>query len=352
MCKDVCIVYNEPQPGIFDAACEGSAVCGVLDAVEAVIKAVSTGECTVHVEPIHSISSALSRRLQELNPRLVFNLFEGFDDDPKSEGELVRMLEELGTPFTGAPSRSLIGCVDKAKTKQKLRELGIPTADWHVFPLRSPVRPREFQLPFPCVVKPLATDASHGITGRSLVHNVQDMQEQVERIHAVYRQAALVEEFLPGREFNVLVMGPPLRVFPLSEIVYCMAADKPRLLTYGSKWAKADEYYTSTMVHCPADLSETFERWIQQVAIRTFAELVGCGYARVDLRTDRSGQVMVLEVNPNPDVGPESGARRQAEKAGFSHQELIWEIIAIAIAQPSVDPGRISPLRKTQRRLC
>lgn len=347
MCKDVCIVYNEPQPGIFEAACEGSAVSGVLDAVEAVIEAVTARGDSVHVEPVRSISPALNHRLKELNPRLIFNLFEGFDGEPESEGELVFMLEGQGTPFTGASSRSLFGCVDKAITKQKLRTLGIPTADWHVYPPRSPVRTQEFQLPFPCVVKPLATDASHGISERSLVHNFQAMHEQIERIHTVYNQAALVEEFLPGREFNVLVMGPPLRVFPVSEIVYCMAADKPRLLTYGSKWTKADEYYTSTMVRCPADLSEAFGEWVQQVAIRTFAELVGYGYARVDLRTDRSGQVMVIEVNPNPDVGPESGARKQAEAVGLSHQELIWEIIAIAVAKTSVDPSRLSPLCKT-----
>ena len=351
MCTNVCIVYNEPLPGIFEAAGEGSAVCGVLDAVEAVIEAVIVHGSNVHAEPICFISPALDQRLQELNPRLVFNLFEGFDSEPKSEGELVLMLEGWGTPFTGAPSCALFGCVDKAKTKQKLRALGLPTADWYVFPPRSPVQAHEFQLPFPCIVKPLAADASHGITGQSLVHNFQEMCEQVERIHAVYNQAALVEEFLPGREFNVLVMGPPLRVFPVSEIVYCMATDKPRLLTYGSKCTKEDEYYAATKVRCPPDLSEGFGRWIQQLAVRTFAELVGCGYARVDMRTDRSGQVMVLEVNPNPDIGPASGARRQAEAEGLTHQEFIWEIIATAVAPPSVGPSSVFPPWKPQRHL-
>lgn len=332
MCSNVCIVFNEPLPGIFEAAGEGSAVCAVRDAVGVVIEAVISRGRSVQAEPIHSLSPALEQHLRELNPPLVFNLFEGFDGDPESEGELALMLERCGIPFTGAPACSLFACVNKAKTKQKLRALGLPTADWHVFPARSPVRPREFQLSFPCVVKPLATDASHGITVGSLVRTFQEMSLQVERIHSVYDQPAMVEEFLPGREFNVLVMGPPLRVFPVSEIVYCMAPDKPRLLTYGSKWTGEDEYYTATVVRCPADLTDELAGWIQQLAVRTFTGLVGCGYARIDMRTDRSGEVMVLEVNPNPDIGPASGARRQAKAAGLSHHELIWKIIATAVA--------------------
>ena len=351
MCANVCIAYNEPLPGIFEAAGEGSAVSSVLDAVEAVMQAVIAREGTVHAEPVRSISPAFDQRLQELNPRLVFNLFEGFDGEPESEGELALMLEGRDTPFTGAPSCSLFDCVDKGKTKQKLRTLGLPTADWHVFPPRSPARANTCQLPFPCIVKPLATDASHGITGQSLVHTIQEMCGQVERIHDVYNQAALVEEFLPGREFNVLVMGPPLRVFPVSEIVYSMTTDKPRLLTYGSKWTEEDEYYTTTVARCPADLSEGLGRWIKQLAARAFTGLVGCGYARVDMRTDYSGQVMILEVNPNPDIGPASGARRQAEAAGLSHQELIWEIISTVVGPPSVDSSRVFPLGNPPRSL-
>ena len=79
MCTNVCIVYNEPLPGIFAAAGEGTAVCGVLDAVDAVIEAVIARGGTVHAEPVRSISPSFDQRIQELNPRLVFNLFEGFD---------------------------------------------------------------------------------------------------------------------------------------------------------------------------------------------------------------------------------------------------------------------------------
>ncbi len=340
MCKNVCIVYNEPRPGLFEAAGEKCAVASVLDAVESVTEAVSARGCSVHAQPIGFFSSSLDRCLQELNPQLVFNLFEGFDGEPESEGKLARILECRGIPVTGAPSRALLSCVDKAGTKSKLRSLELPTAEWKVFPLFSEPREGAFQLSFPCVVKPLATDASHGITGENLVNDFREMCEQVKRIHAVYNQAALVEEFLPGREFNVLVMGPPLRVFPVSEIIYSLSTGKPRLLTYGSKWAEEDEYYTGTEVRCPAGLDDDLSVWIQQVAVRVFDGLVGYGYARIDMRTDRTGRIMVLEVNPNPDIGPASGARRQAEAAGLSHQDFIWEIISTAIGSTSLSASR------------
>ena len=105
------------------------------------------------------------------------------------------------------------------------------------------------------------------------------------------------------------------------------------------------------MPRCPADMSEGFGQGIQQLAARAFTGLVGCGYARVDMRTDRSGQVMVLEVNPNPDIGPASGARKQAEAAGLTHQEFIWEIIATVVGSPSLDASRVFPLGNPPRSL-
>ena len=100
MCKNVCIVYNEPRPGLFEAAGEKCAVASVLDAVESVTEAVSARGCSVHAQPIRFLSSSLDRCLQELNPQLVFNLFEGFDGEPESEGKLARILECRGIPVT------------------------------------------------------------------------------------------------------------------------------------------------------------------------------------------------------------------------------------------------------------
>ena len=164
----------------------------------------------------------------------------------------------------------------------------------------------------------------------SLVSTIHEMRKQVELVHARYGQAALVEEFLPGREYNILVIGPPLRLFPIAEICYCLPPGKPQLLTYASKWSEEDEYFAATQVQCPAQLSSGDARTIEDLAIRTFTELVGRGYARIDMRADRSGAINILEINPNPDIGPASGAKQEAEAAGMSYHNFIVAIVAQA----------------------
>lgn len=334
MCTDVCIVYNEPLAGTFEAAGEGTAVAGVLDAVRAVTEAVHGRGDSVHHLPITPEGCDPVPFLRELRPRVIFNLFEGFDCDPESEGKFAHLLEKTGIAFTGAPSRALMDCVDKVKTKSRLRRMGLPTAEWQLYRPGAHLERPSPNLRFPCIVKPTATDASHGLTERSLVSTFPEMCEQVERIHAVYGQAALVEEFLPGREFNLLIMGPPLRIFPIAEISYTLPTGKPRLLTYASKWEEDHEYFAATQVQCPALLPEGCARTIEHLAERTFSGLVGRGYARIDMRTDRTGQVMVLEVNPNPDIGPASGAKREAEASGMSYHDFIRAIIQQARPSP------------------
>jgi len=331
MCTDVCIVYNEPLSGGFDATGESIAVASVLDAVNAVTEALHEKGYSYHLLPVRpgGCNDTL-RRLIRLDPRVIFNLFEGFDREPESEGMVAALLEKTGIPVTGAPSRALTACINKVKTKSHLRSIGLPTADWHLCEPGAPLQPPSAGLRFPCVVKPLAADASYGLTERSLVNSFHEMCEQVGQVHSRYGQAALVEEFLPGREFNVLVMGPPLRQFSIAEICYSLPAGKPQLYTYASKWEEQDEYYAATQVQCPAHLSAADAQMIEDLAARAFDGLVGKGYARIDLRADRSGEINILEINPNPDIGPASGAKKEAESAGMSYNDFLCTIMAQA----------------------
>jgi len=331
MCTDVCIVYNEPLPGVFDDTGESIAVASVLDAVSAVTEALHEKGYACHLLPVSPGGcNDMLRRLIRLNPRVIFNLFEGFDREPESEGLVAALLEKTGIPVTGAPSHALAACINKVKTKSRLRSLGLPTADWYLYQPGAPLQPPPAEIRFPCVVKPLATDASHGLTERSLVNSIHDMYEQAAQVHSRYGQSALVEEFLPGREFNILVMGPPLRHFSIAEIRYSLPAGKPQLCTYASKWEEGDEYYNATQVQCPANVSAAEARVIEDLAARAFDGLVGRGYARIDLRADRSGAMHILEINPNPDIGPASGAKEEAEAAGMSYHDFLCEIMSQA----------------------
>jgi D-alanine-D-alanine ligase len=125
-------------------------------------------------------------------------------------------------------------------------------------------------------------------------------------------------------------MGPPLRHFSIAEICYSLTDGKPQLCTYASKWEEGDEYYAATQVRCPAHVSAADAQVIEDLAARAFNGLVGRGYARIDLRADRSGTINILEINPNPDIGPASGAKKEAVSSGMSYNDFLCAIMAQA----------------------
>jgi len=140
-----------------------------------------------------------------------------------------------------------------------------------------------------------------------------------------------VEEFLPGREFCALVVGNGHpQVFPIEEIVYALPAEKPKILTYAAKWIPEDDYFTGTKTKCPAEIGPELSQRIESLALASFTA-VGCrGYARVDMRQDGDSQLMVLEVNPNPDISSAGGARLQAEVGGMDYVTFISKILSLA----------------------
>ncbi len=134
MRTDVCIVYNEPLSGGFDATGESIAVASVLDAVNAVTEALHEKGYSYHLLPVKPGGcNDMLRRLIRLDPRVIFNLFEGFDREPESEGMVAVLLEKTGYSPSPAHRRApLPTCINKVKTKSHLRSIGLPTADWHL----------------------------------------------------------------------------------------------------------------------------------------------------------------------------------------------------------------------------
>jgi D-alanine-D-alanine ligase len=152
---------------------------------------------------------------------------------------------------------------------------------------------------------------------------------------------ALVEEFVGGREFNATVMGnTTYTALPPSEIVFTLPEGMPKLLTFAAKWEVGSVYYLNTQLTCPAIITPAEKRAIKQTITKVY-QLFGCkGYARVDMRLDKEGKVNVIEVNPNPDISPGTGAARQADAAGMTYAEFMDKIIQFAFerdlwAQPA-----------------
>jgi D-alanine-D-alanine ligase len=331
MHKRVAIVYNQPEPSKYDNTHEEKAVLGVLDAVEAVQNALNELRCETSLLPLVPPFDEAKKKLAALKVDVVFNLFEGFCGLPETEILIPETLAELGIPYTGCCAPVLRMALDKARVKSILVEAGIPTPDYQVL---DPGSLHAFRLDFPCIVKPRAEDASHGITADSLVRDYAGLKRQVTSIGETYSSGALVEHFVGGREFNATVMGNYRNtVLPVSEIVYELSPGVPRILTFAAKWEPDSVYFKGTKVVCPAEVSESEREYIAGTALAAFRLEVKRGYARVDMRMDEAGKLNVIEINPNPDISPGTGAARQSAAAGLSYTQFIEKIIYLAIGR-------------------
>jgi D-alanine-D-alanine ligase len=331
MYKRIAIVYNEPQPSGYDTNHEEKAVLGVLEAVSAVQQAVQElGKSSVLVPLVPPFEEA-RKKLAVLDVDVVFNLFEGFCGEPATEALVPEALKEIGIPFTGAQEDVLRLALDKARLKSVLKASGIPTPDYQVL---EPQNLADFKLGFPCFVKPRSEDASHGISEDSLVKDFAGLERQVRKISSTYHCGALVEHFLSGREFNATVMGNArCVVLPLSEIVYELAPGVPRILTFAAKWEPDSVYFKGTRVVCPAEVTAAERTYIADTALKAFKLVVRRGYARMDMRMDENGKLNVMEINPNPDISPETGAARQSAAAGMKYSEFINKLINMALGE-------------------
>ncbi|MDP3879748.1 MAG: ATP-grasp domain-containing protein [Dehalococcoidales bacterium] len=325
----IAIVYNKPCPSRYDATGETKAVVDVLQSVDAVYQALlELGYYAVRV-PLSPPVERVRRDLNSLDVDLVFNLFEGFCGYPETEVLVPETLEEMWIACTGCHGSVLKLTIDKAKVKAMMKAAGIPTPDFQVL---NPRIMHMFQLKYPCIVKPRGEHASHGVSERSVVNNFTSLEKQVKAVSETYGGSALVEEFIDGREFSITVLGNSSEsVLPVSEIIYSLPPGIPRILTFAAKWEADSPYFHGTGVVCPAEITAGERECFSGLAQAAF-RFLGCrGYARIDLRVDEAGQIKVIEINPNPDISPGSGAVRQAAAAGMTYNQFIEKIVKLAL---------------------
>lgn len=325
----IAIIFNEPKPDRYDEIGEGIAIGSVLEEVNPVYRASRRLGYSAIKVPLTPPLAQVKETLKALETDVVFNLFEGFDGMSETEAAVTSILEELGIAYTGNPPSALALALDKAKAKQVLLSAGIRTPRYQVL---CPDSVNQFDLNFPCIVKPVQEHASHGLSEESVVNELEQLRMQVQRVSVAFRGDALVEEFLEGREFNVTIIGNghPI-VLPIAEMVYYLPPDLPKLLTFAAKWYKETPYYKGTKARCPAQINEETIELISNIAVTAFT-LISCrGYARVDMRLDDEGIPNVLDVNPNPDITPGYGVARQVRAAGMSYDQFIQQILEMAL---------------------
>jgi D-alanine-D-alanine ligase len=263
---------------------------------------------------------------------LVLNLCdEGFYNDPIKELHVPAMLEQLNIPYTGAGPQCLAYCYDKSLVRGVAREMRIPVAKGVLVTNDSDIS--RLALSFPLLVKPNSGDSSFGITQKSIVHSREEllniMKETREKIGS--DKPFLLEEFLPGKDISVGIIGnpPSCTVLPITEEDYSAVPEElPRICGYEAKWLPDSPYWQIKSV--PAGLNEKIEKEVVRSCLALFTRL-GCrDYARFDWRLDAEGRPRLLEVNPNPGWCWDGHLAKMAAYANISYSGMLAAIIGAA----------------------
>ncbi len=274
--------------------------------------------------------------LRALKPAAVFNLCESIQGDNRFESLLPLLLELEGIPYTGSEPFALSLALRKEKVKEILGARGVPVPQGSLVSAESDLP--SLALRFPVIIKPAREDASVGITRASVVTDRAALDAGVLHILDQYRQPALVEEYIEGREIYVSLLGRvdgELQVFPFFEIDFsAMPADRPKIVSFEGKWVEDSVEYKGTRpVRCEG-LSSDLRDKVAQTALDAFRSIGLRDYGRMDIRLSADGTPYVIDVNPNCDLSDLAGGFSRAAKAGgLSYKDVILRLMSLSLSR-------------------
>ncbi len=274
----------------------------------------------------------IRQAIDDWKPDLAFNLLEEFDGVATYDQNVVSYLELLGMPYTGCSPRGLMLARDKALSKQILTYHRIRVPEYAVFKRGRKVR-RPARLDFPLFVKSLVEEASLGISQASIVEDDAKLAERVAFIHDRIGTDALVEQYIAGRELYTGVLGNQrLQVFPIWELLFTKAPEEmPRIATRKVKWDYDYQQKYGIASGEAENLPDGVAERIVRMSKRIYRVLDISGYARIDMRLSREGELFVLEANPNPQLAYGEDFAESAEKAGLDYAELLQRIVNLGL---------------------
>ena len=256
---------------------------------------------------------------------LVFNIAEG-DEGRNRESQVPIILEMLRVPFVGGDGLTLGLTLDKILTKKILISESIPTPKFAE--LTDPEQSWKIDLAYPLIVKPRYEGSSKGVRKTSLVGSSQELAQQAKWLIDTYRQPALVEEFIEGREFTVAIIGnDPPEAQPVVQIKIEGTLELGRLF-YAFEHIRSGADYV-----CPAPIGEDLRQALETVALKTYLAVECRDFGRVDIRVDRSGQPYVLEINPLPSLSTEDVFMFVAKAQGLTYEAIINKVVDAALVR-------------------
>jgi D-alanine-D-alanine ligase len=276
----------------------------------------------------------LIRRVDEWKPDLVFNCCEGYGGDDQLEYVIPSMLEALGVPYVGSPPLGLMVSRNKGLSKKVLAHHGIKVPGF-ITCHPGEVAPHTGDLRFPLIVKPMETDASTGIAQASVVHDAEALGERITFVLEQFKQPAIAEEFVEGRELYVSIIGnrEKLEILPLTELVFDKEKNQPeeRIATRAAKWHEGYRARRGIRNQFARPVSAQARESIEHICRTAFRILWLRDYARCDVRLAADGEVWLLEANANPFISNGHDFADAADKSGLGYPALIQRLVDTAL---------------------
>lgn len=274
---------------------------------------------------VYAVSEKNLYYLKHKKADVFFNVCEG-------EGlymRVVRQLAKHGRVFTGPGPDVMALTVDKIATKEVFERVGVPTPKWQIFRTGKEAMRSDFS--FPLIVKPTTEDCSIGITEDSIVYTKDALYARIQFVRDEYKQSAIVEEFIPGKEIHCTIVGNDKNAaaLPLAELAI---EDDNFIFDYEAKWVtESPRYKNSNLFISPAPtIDEKITKRIQADAKRAFLALGMKDYARFDVRYNmQSKKWYFLEANANPSIqnAPAEATIASASAHGLNYHQFIKHIL-------------------------
>ncbi|HTC25122.1 MAG TPA: hypothetical protein VK688_12205 [Gemmatimonadales bacterium] len=284
----------------------------------------------VSILGVHGDVKRLIAGIARRKPDLVFNLMEMFADNLFGDIPVTGLLDLLGVRYTGSGPGELYLSQDKALSKKLLSYEHILYPRFAVFNTDSELETGG-NLRMPMFVKPLRSDASLGVSKKSLVTDAVLLMRRVAAIRDELHDSAIAEEFIDGREFLVGVIGNSVpKALPPIEVDFSgLPEGAPKVLDSKAKWEEQSVEYkgTKTIV---ATLPDELRARLQKVAVDAYRAVRVRDYGRVDLRFTDTGEIYVLEVNASCYLERSSEFAMAAEAGGLDYPRLIERIVNLA----------------------
>jgi D-alanine-D-alanine ligase len=277
------------------------------------------GHKTERIGNIHELTIALAKRKRW---DLVFNIAEGMFGRGR-EAQIPALLEAFEIPFTFSDSLTMALTLEKSATKRFLRDQGISTGAFWVIDSMDELKKPNFN--YPLFVKPVAEGSGKGIDEAPIVNNFRELKADVEKLLTIYGQRVLIEEYLPGREFTVGIVGTGKNAKVIGNIEIIFTDPKSNKI-YNLE-TKND--YENRVIYKPC--SGPLSKALHELALKTY-RLLNCRDAgRVDIKLNKVGVPTFLEINPLAGINPiHSDLPILSRMNGLDYTELIRLIIASA----------------------